>query len=157
MGRRFGQFKMAAWGTDFGDLTRLQQHAYWTLLFQPKLTLVGTLDFIPGRIMKAATDWTGDELEQVVKELESLRYVVVDRDTQELLIRSFVRHDPVLTTPNVAQGMSSDFGEVMSTELQDVIVKELQRAYTEGPDLGGWKGVAKGNPVLYRRVTGRDA
>ncbi|GAA3510246.1 hypothetical protein GCM10022234_00590 [Aeromicrobium panaciterrae] len=159
MGRKFAQIQLSIWSDpDFKSLDRDLQHTFFVLLSQPRINLCGVLDYRPRRLAQCAGDWPVDDVERDIKELEARRYVVVDRDTDEMLIRSFIRHDGLLTQPNVAQGMSADYGEVMSDKLRDVIEAELRRAYLDDPDLKGWVGgdglggVKKGNPILYRRV-----
>lgn len=155
MARRYAPIWVRIWSDeDFKQLHPLQQHMFFVLISQPRMNLCGVIDYIPKRIANCSYDMSVEDVELHVKALEKERYVVVDRDTQELLVRTFVRNDEILKIPNVAQGMSADYGEVMSTTLAAAIDKELIRAFKEDSTLAGWKGVKKGNPVLFRRVTG---
>jgi len=154
MSRQFAQFRVSMWtNADFLALSRDLQHAYMTFVSQPNVTLCGVLDYIPGRLVRLAPDWTVSELERCVKELDSERFLVVDWDTQEVLIRSFIRHDGILASPNVSQGMATAFGVVMSETLRSTIVDELVALWREDPDMKGWKGIEKGNPALFENVT----
>lgn len=153
MARQYAQIQVAIWSDeDFKSLSPELQHMFFVLISQPRMNLCGVIDFIQSRIARCVHEWTTDDVERLVKGLEAERYVVVDRDTQELLVRTFIRNDGLLKMPNVAQGMASDYGEVMSQKLRDVIESELKKAFGDDPELGGWRGVKKGNPVLFGRV-----
>lgn len=150
MARKYAQIHVGIWSDeDFKSLDALYQHMYFVLLSQPRMNLCGVIDFIPRRIAQASYSMTVDEVEQRVKWLESQRYVVVDNDTSELLIRSLIRNDGLLKMPNVATGMASDYGEIMSKKLRDAIEIELFRCYREDPDLRGWESVERTNPALF--------
>ena len=93
-----------------------------------------------------------DDIEALMKGLESARYVVIDRDTQELLIRTFIRNDGVLLSPNLATSAIREYAEVMSEKLRTAIEKELVTAYREDSSLKAWGSVHLANPVLMKRV-----
>lgn len=154
MARKYAQIQVSIWSDeDFKALDPLYQHMYFVLLSQPRMNLCGVIDFIPARIAQASYSLTVDEVEQRVKWLDSKRYIVVDNDTSELLIRSFIRNDGLLKMPNVATGMASDYGEVMSPRLRKAIEKELARCYETEPDLRGWESVKRTNSVLFKNVS----
>lgn len=154
MARQYAQIQVAIWSDEhFKSQPAELQHMFFVLISQPRMNLCGVIDFIQTRISGCVDEWTVDDVERLVKGLEAERYVVVDRDTQELLVRTFIRNDGLLKMPNVAQGMASDYGEVMSQKLRNVVEKELTKAFDDDPELGGWKGVKRGNPVLFNRIT----
>lgn len=154
MARQYAQIQVSIWSDeDFKALDAELQHAFFVLISQPRMNLCGVIDYIPTRIAGCVNQWSTDDVERLVKGLEAERYVFVDRDTQELLIRTFIRNDGLLKMPNVAQGMASDYGEVMSDRLRKELDKELEKAFSDDPELGGWKGVKRGNPVLFGRIT----
>lgn len=153
MARSYGKLWTSIWGTDFVDLDRNLQHAYMTLCAQPRLSMVGLLDYMPNRLARCSKDWTVDDVESDMKGLEAENYIVLDRDTNELLIRSFIRSDQILMSPNLVKGAMSEYAEVMSQKLQDTIDDELRRAFADGPDMVGWKTLKEVNPVLFRNVT----
>lgn len=154
MARKYAQIQVSIWSDeDFKSLDPLYQHMYFVLLSQPRMNLCGVIDFIPARIAQASYDLTVDEVEQRVKWLDSKRYVVVDNDTSELLIRTFIRNDGLLKMPNVATGMASDYAEIMSARLRDAVDKELARCYSDDPELRGWESIKKTNPVLFRNIS----
>lgn len=155
MARQFAQLSVGIWSDeDFKSLSPEDQHMYFVLLSQPRVSLCGVIDYIPNRIVRCSYHWTESEVGDRIKSLIDRRYVVLDEGTSELLIRSFVRNDGLLKVPNIAKGMASDYGEVMSQELRDTIVKELKRAARQWPELGAWKAIREANPVLADKVLG---
>lgn len=153
MPRQYAQLSVSIWSDeDFKALKPETQHMYFVLLSQPRVSLCGVLDYIPTRIARCSYHWTEDDVEKRVHDLSEARYVVVDHETSELLIRSFVRNDGLLKMPNVAKGMAAEFGEVMSQTLRDTIVKELKRAARDWPELRAWEAIRETNPVLAENV-----
>lgn len=154
MARQYAQIQVAIWSDeDFKELSPALQHMFFVLISQPRMNLCGVIDYIVTRIAGCSSSWTVGQVEKLVTGLEEKRYIVVDRETQELLIRTFIRNDGLLKMPNVAQGMASDYGEVMSDKLRKVLDRELKKAFHDDPELGGWVGVKRGNPVLFGRIS----
>lgn len=154
MARKFAQIHVAIWSDhDFKALSPAEQHMYFVLLSQPRMNLCGVLDYIPSRLAMCSDEWTIDDVEGLIKQLERRRYVVVDYDTREVLLRSFIRRDGLLKSKNITIGAATDYAEVMSEKLRKSIDKELARAYRDDPKLDGWEGLERANPVLFKRVT----
>jgi hypothetical protein len=86
--------------------------------------------------------------------LDKHRFVVVDEETHELLVRSFVRHDGLLKSPNITRAMCKDRANVLSDRLRDCIDSELRRAWKEDATTKGWEGMGKYFPELFREITG---
>ena len=154
MARRYAQIQVSIWSDeDFKALTAAEQHMYFVLLSQARINLCGVLDYMPSRLAMCVYEWTTDDVERLLKGLTDKRYIVVDYDSGELLLRSFIRNDGLLKSPNVTKGAAAEFGEIMSDKLRTVITKELKRAFEEDPTLAGWKGLKETNPVLFKNVT----
>lgn len=154
MARRFAKIHVAIWNdADFRSLSAMEQHMYLVLISQARISLCGVLDYFPSRWAICCDEWTQSTVEQLIKGLSGRRYVTVDYDTSELLIRSFIRRDEVMKAKTVAVGAATDYGEVMSDKLRASIDKELIRVFKEEPELAGWQGLKDANPVLFRRVT----
>lgn len=153
MARDHARFKVAIWADeDFKALRAPHQHAYFMVTSQAKLSYCGVLDYIPSRLAKLAKGLTEAAVETMIEGLEKTRYVVLDRDTQELLVRSYVRHDELLQSPNMAKAMAKDYGEVISARIRAAILVELQRAHKEGPAMAGWKGIKEKFPALWEAI-----
>lgn len=103
---------------DWRKLTFAEQGFYDFLLSHPKLSLCGVLDVKPTIWTKAAADADMDHLMQLMVDLEAARYIRWDRDTDEVGIRTFVRHDGVLKNRNLGKGMWSAWSIVESEELR---------------------------------------
>lgn len=132
------------WTTDFCKRSREAQHLYFLVLSQPQLTLCGVILFTPKRWTSMTAGLTIDDLESALAELEEHRYFLVDRDTEELLVRTLVRHDRVTRSPKTCAGMWSAFGAVTSDRLRRAILHEL-------PD-EAWKAAPKGFTLPLRPV-----
>ena len=132
---------------DFQALAPGEQRLYLLILTQPRLSFAGVLDWFPKRIAPLARDCTVRRIEREAAALEAARFIVIDHDTSELLVRSFVRHDGLLKQPNVAKAMVKDWQAIHSAQLRQVVVDELRRAYTEDRDLKGWPAVMEVLPV----------
>lgn len=155
MARKYAQIHVAIWtDEDFKSLSPAEQHMYFVLLSQPRLNLCGVMDYIPSRLAMCVYEWTEDDVVGLIKSLEAKRYVVVDHDSKELLLRSFIRRDGLLKSKTITIGAASDYAEVMSQKLRDAIDKELRRAFRDDSTLAGWPGLKEANPVLFDRITG---
>lgn len=136
MARSHGRIASAIWrDQDFIDLDPEAQRLYLFLLSQPDLTHAG---LIPLRIRAWSTrvkDGTPDRVRTALKVLEHARFVVVDEDTEELLVRTFVRNDGVYKQPKVMERMGVDAGQIMSRALRAAFCVELRRLPCE--DLTG--------------------
>lgn len=153
MARNHAQILVSIWSDeDFKALPVEAQHLYFVLLTQPALTLCGVLDYLPRRFAQASYEMTEDDVERAAKHLTDGRFIVIDYDTSELLIRSFIRRDGLLLIPNVSKGMANAYGSVMSALLRDRIEQELVRCRQLWPDLSSWKAIADVNPVLASRI-----
>lgn len=154
MARDHARIKVNIWGDeDFKELRAPQQHAYFMLITQARLSYCGVLDYIPSRLARLAKGLTEAAVETMIEGLEKARYVVLDRDTQELLVRSYVRHDGLLESPNVCKAMAKDYGEVISPRIRAAVLVELQRAHRDDPSMSGWKGIKEKFPALWEAIT----
>lgn len=143
MPREFARVKLSIWeDDDFRALSPEAQHLYFVLLTSSKLDYAGVTDFRPGRIAKGAESWRPWDVLKAAEELSAALYIVIDVDTEEVLLRSFIRHDGLLQEPNMAVAMRKAWTAVASPTLRGVVVHELQRLHAEGPDLKGWARVS---------------
>lgn len=158
MPREHARIQVAIWSDpSFRALERDPQRMYLVLLSQHRLSYCGALDYMPNRLASFAIDETEATVENAVKILEHERFVVLDRDTGELLIRSFVRHDRLLESPNMTKAMTKDRAAMLSDHLRAVVDEELIRAYRQRPDIAGWKGLRDIAPELFDHITGKGS
>lgn len=139
LAREHARIQTAIWlDDDFLDLTVEAQHLYTVLTTQMKLSFCGVWTWHPGRISQFAKGWTPARVEDAAAELSEGLYIVIDETTGEVLVRSFIRNDGLLSSPNIAKAMYRTFADVGSRMLKAVIVHELKRLHAEQPLLKGW-------------------
>lgn len=122
-------------------LTRSQQNLYLLLLLKLSTNLCGVVDWRPKKLAVNASDMTVETIEADAVVLEKKLYIVRDEDTDEVLIRSFLRNDAPLKSSKTAIAVRSSYTDTASSKLRGVIVFELQRLYKEQRDWQGWDQV----------------
>jgi hypothetical protein len=80
-----------------------------------------------------------DDVLEAASELCDRLFLVIDDETEEVLIRSFVRHDGLMKMPNMATAMATSHAGIASARLRGVVVHELRKLHEKQPDLAGWK------------------
>ena len=128
MARGHGRILTSIWeDADFLALDEREQRLYLFLISQPNLNHAGLLDLTLRRWSRKARGLTSVELEKLLQALEGARFIVMDEDTEELLIRSFVRNDGVWKQPKVMGAMVSGALEISSKHLQRALLDEMER------------------------------
>ena len=152
MARDYAQIRLSIWDDDaFRGLSANAQHLYMVLLTSAKLDYCGVTDWRPGRIAALASDWTAADVENAAAELSKHLYVMVDVETEEVLLRSFIRNDGFMSQPNLGVSMMRALAGIASTALRQIIVHELKRLHDDHPDLKGWNGADGGVRKLTER------
>lgn len=122
-----------AWGDgDFKKLTVSQQALYQKLISQPDISLAGVLTLAVQRWAEQTAGLTFVDVGQTLAELEDARFVVVDRATQEVLIRSYIRRDLGWRSPKTMRGIAMAVDRILSPMLRSTISAELLRIDTSG-------------------------
>lgn len=139
MAREFASIRVRVWqDDDFRALPKDAKLLYFTLLTMPALSYCGVVDWRPKRLNTFSPDFPYDQILVAASILEERYYVVIDEDTEELLIRSFIRNDGLMKEPRMAVSMARAYGAVGSRKIQGVIVHELRRLHQDFPELKGW-------------------
>lgn len=142
MAREYARMRVDVWiDDDFRALSPAAQHLYFVLLTSPALSYCGVTDWRPGRIAALAHGWDTEQILMAAKELTERLYIVPDDVTEEVLIRSFIRHDGLMKESRVAVSMVKAFAAVASNTIRGVIVHELRRLRDEDGSLNGWRAV----------------
>lgn len=153
MAREYSPIRLDIWGDD--DWTDLlspaAQHLYFVLLTSPSLSYAGVGEWRPGRLSQKARGWSGSAVQRAAAELIEHLFIVVDEDTEEYLIRSFVKHDGLLKNPKTSVSFANAYADVASRALRGVIVHQLLRVRENQPELKGWK-VDRVAEILTRKV-----
>lgn len=128
MAGSFAKIYNAIWADpDFRSLTWKQQWLFFTLISQPELNFAGVLTISPKRLANCASDFTMGQLEATLAELQARRYIVFDDEHDEILVRSYVRHDGAWRTPNVLLSIVRDVAVIRSARIQAVLADEFAR------------------------------
>ena len=138
MTRRFARIELSIW-TDptFRELPEQAQRLYFLLLTSGSLDLCGVGDWREKRLVKLSGDSSVTGLRNAAWELGQRKFIAVDIETEEVLVRSFVRHDGVLESPNSTRAMVKDFGTISSRRLMEVVIDEVRKGFDQHPE---WKG-----------------
>lgn len=140
MAKKFAQIRPDIWNDDdFRALTFGAQHLYFLMLTDPELSWAGVTDWKPARIRQRAAEWSMLEIMRSAVELSYAHFLVFDQETEEVLVRSYVRHDGLLKQPRMAVSVANAFGSIGSNKLRAVVVHELTRLKREDPDLAAWE------------------
>lgn len=128
MARSHAKIFVQVWGDpDYQSLGHAGQWLYVHILAHPRLSLVGTIDLWPSRWARLACDVDEAFVADAMGDLWRSGFVVVDTDTEELLVRSFARHDlaPGRVNRNLAGGFWRSWGGVLSPILRSIAVHEI--------------------------------
>src|SRR5436189_93916 len=94
MTRQYGRFTTDIWDDPkFRALSVAAQRAYFMLSTQADITAAGTLALRLRRWSRYASDTPSDALSDALSELSGRRFLVIDEDTEEVLVRSFIQWD----------------------------------------------------------------
>lgn len=133
MARDYARIKTSIWNDkDFLALPGDAQRLYHLIVEQPELNLCGVIRPAFPRWSRFASDTPLPKIKKAAAKLVEKKYLLVDELEDELLIRTFVRHDINLNSPNVIVGLSNAFGTTRSHTLQCTIIHELARAKDQG-------------------------
>lgn len=103
------------------------QRLYLMLLSQPELGHSGLLAITLRRWSGLAADTPTELLDLGIRELCAARFILVDVQTEELLIRSMVRNDGVWKQPKVLAVALTEASRMRSRRLREAFVQELDR------------------------------
>lgn len=139
MAREKASINLEVWAdTSFRALTAPAQGLYFKLMSHPKLDYCGVTEFHPGRLAALSNEQTVDEVMIAASELSETHWIVVDQETDEVMVRGYLRHDGVLRQPRLAVSCALAYSAVASNKIRAVIVHEIQRFKRENPELPAW-------------------
>ena len=138
--RDHARVNVAIWGDpDFRNLPPAAQHLYLLLWTSPDLSYVGVADWRPGRLAALAAGWTREHIETAGACLAARHFIVIDPDTEEVLLRSWLRYDGLMKQPRMAISAINAYSSVYSELLRSVIVSEFHRIRKELPGASCWE------------------
>lgn len=158
MARKQAFLLASIWRDD--DFLRLSAGAQWTymmLMSQPNLSYCGVISFTPKRWASYCKNSQVRDTKRSVAELVEARFVVVDEATEELWIRSHIKYDGVLKSPNIAIAARKDADAVQSDGIREAIRQTFPELFADGsPDPSG-KGSPKGSTNGSEDPSGKGA
>jgi len=126
MARSHGRIMAAIWNDgDFIAMRGSAQRLFMFLLSQPDLSHAGLVPMRVNRWAKKAEDSTPATVRDDLAYLDERGFVVADDDTEEVLIRTFVRNDGVYKQPKVMLRMREDAQQIESPRLRAAFRAEL--------------------------------
>lgn len=139
-GREYAQLKLSIWTNEHWlALSVGAKMLYLRIESERELSHVGVLDWRPAKLsVSLDPHWTRVEVEAAADELEAARFIVVDHATEEVLIRSHVRHDKSMTTWQRALGVRKAYERVASPTLKQAVKAELTRLRNDHPEYNTW-------------------
>lgn len=132
MARTHARILASIWDDpDFIALSPEAQRLYMLLLSQDTLSN-------SGRILLTVKRWSGGcrttsvaDIEKALAELDDAHFVAVDHDTEEVLIRSFIRNDGVVKQPQMMKSALREALVIRSARLRSMLARELRRLHRE--------------------------
>lgn len=132
MARDYARIMTAIWrNKEFRALDEAPQRMYLFLVTQPDISAAGVLPLRLRRWAECAGDSTPDGLRRALKVLEAGRFIAVDWDVEELLIRSFIRWDGGFNNPKRRPVIVRAAQEVDSLVVLRHLSAEFQRCGIE--------------------------
>lgn len=119
---------------DFLALPSEAQRAYMFLLSQPDLTHAGVIPLRVRRWAQKAAGLTAQALGEALRQLERIQFIIADRDTEELLVRSLIRRDEVYRQPNLLRAARKSLPSVASHTIRAALAIELARVLPDCAD-----------------------
>lgn len=123
-----GMLKESIWrDKEFRALPRTAQATYAMLLSQKELDRAGVQPLQVAKWAKSCDEITESDISDDLKVLEEHRFAFVDDDTDELFIRSYMRHCDVGRYPNILKNALRCAGMVASEKIRRELAAELRR------------------------------
>lgn len=147
MARHHARILTAIWSDpDFTTLLGYDQRLYIVTITQPNMNLCGVVQYSPRRWARLEAEGDPDQVQLGMERLTARRYTYVDADAEEVLARTFVRHDGVLRSPNSVIGMTRDYGGIQSPTLRELVIANLPIDFVEQIQKGRIDGYTKSLP-----------
>lgn len=123
MKQPYAKLMAAMWSdeSDFRFLPALAQRAYLVLISQPNMSNCGVLPYAVRRWARMAPDTSVPDFEASLRVLQDEAYVVVDEDSEELWVRTWMKYDRLMDIHNGPKGVARSIEAVLSTSLKNTI------------------------------------
>ena len=160
-GKDHAEINLDIWGDDdWLDLTPPAQHLYFVLWTSPELSYCGCGPWHPGKISAKAKGWTPAAVEAAAVELSAELFLIIDTTTEEFDLRSWIKHDGLWRSPNMAVSMANARAALASRTLRGVVVHEVAKikarniaeATKESPVSKSWEREAVKNLLGQKSI-----
>jgi len=156
-GKDHARVNLEIWGDDdWLDCSPAAQHLYLVLWTSPGLSYCGAGEWHPGRIAARAKGWSAQAVMAAGVELSRDLFLLVDEETGEFLLRSWLKHDGLWKVPNMAVSMANARAELASRPLRGVVVHEALKVRAANPGLSSWEREAVVSMLGQRAVDPAD-
>ena len=109
---------------DFCDLPARAQRLYMQILSQKRLSMAGVVPFSARNLARGCGELGVEEIEADLAILTEREYVFVDRDTDELMVRTILKYDPPRGEKSIA-GMWNAWREIDSDTIKRRVVHSV--------------------------------
>ena len=109
---------------DFQQLPALAQRLYMQILSQKRLSLAGVIPFSARNLARGCAELTPDDIDETITVLEAANYIFVDRDTEELMVRTMLKHDPPRGSRTIT-GMWNAWREIDSDAIKRRVIHNV--------------------------------
>lgn len=138
---------------EFVALSPEAQRVYFLLISQPDISHAGVLPLLERRWARLAAGTTTAGVLGSIEELEAAQMIYVDHDTDEVLVRSYIRYDEMHKVPNGRKAVEKAIDSVISGQLRAIAAEALNEAEilngAEPNPKGSGKGSGKGSDKGY--------
>lgn len=140
MARDRANIRIDIWADqEWRDLSASAQHLYLLLLSHPTLSYAGVADWKPGRLAAMTRGRTRRQILAARAELQEKFFIYVDEDSEEVLIRSFLKHDGLLKQPKLVVSMMNAYAAIASKTIREILAFEVQKLRKLEPTLKVWE------------------
>lgn len=140
MAKEYGQLRHDIWSDDdWLNLTVPAQHLYMVLLSDPTLNYCGVANWHVGRMAQRSAENGPQDTLRAASELSDSHFIVIDEMTEEVMIRSYLKHDPILKNPRLSVTMAKEYAVIGSRKIRAALVYELNRLQKLNPDWAAWE------------------
>lgn len=139
MSRDYAHTNTTIWQDgDWRALPYPAQHLYNMLWTHPSLNYCGVADWRPARLVPLAGGLSLDLIENLADCLEARHFIVRDEESEEVLLRSWVRWDGLMRKPRMAISWVKAYAETASNTIRGVVVHEGRKLRDREPELTCW-------------------
>lgn len=128
MAQDFAPLHRSIWSDpDFRALTVDAQLVYLMLMSHPDRNSAGVLSLTKQKWTRLASDMSKARLSAAMDELDETGFIVVDEETEEVLVRAFIRRASVYKHIRMMANALRECSEVESERLRSALGQELVR------------------------------